>query len=259
MTCYTRLGNIPTLCVEYTENALDLVIENFALSGGLFPNLVTVEAHNFMRFSPYNDIQEESPREFMLTFRQIQADMRDVSFYFRNKSGLPKLSDSGIADVILGGHALTVTARVASSSKDRSSALYVRRTISRRHTQIFNIEDSKHDLLQVQNTITITVRTSLEYVDGQLVTVRDCMDAAKVDGNGTQALQDAQGLTCLHSYCSIRTRVDAKTGTFKVLLKCDSAILQDVGRHESMANRAQSRSDKATKGETWHSAAFTIV
>ena len=70
--------------------------------------------------------RDEGRHEFTLTFGQIQADMRDVSFYFRKKSGFPKLSDSGIADVLLGGHGLTVTARVASSGKDRSSVFHVR-------------------------------------------------------------------------------------------------------------------------------------
>lgn len=44
-----------------------------------------------------------------LTLGQIQADMRDVAFYFRKKSGIPKLMDSGLADVVLGGNGLTVS------------------------------------------------------------------------------------------------------------------------------------------------------
>lgn len=37
---------------------LDLVIENLALSGrNLFPNVVSMEAHNFVKFSPYNAIK----------------------------------------------------------------------------------------------------------------------------------------------------------------------------------------------------------
>jgi hypothetical protein len=37
----------------------------------------------------------------------MQADMRDVAFYFRKKSGI-KMTDSGLADVVLGGEGLTV-------------------------------------------------------------------------------------------------------------------------------------------------------
>ena len=43
-----------------------------------------------------------------LTLAQIQADMRDVAFYFHKKTGLPRLKDSGLADVFLGGKGITV-------------------------------------------------------------------------------------------------------------------------------------------------------
>jgi hypothetical protein len=40
--------------VEYTDNSLDLIVENLTLSGRhLLPNVVEVEEHNYMRFSPY--------------------------------------------------------------------------------------------------------------------------------------------------------------------------------------------------------------
>lgn len=49
---------MPIPRIEYTDESLDLVVENLALSGrNLFPNVVSMEAHNFMKFSPYNAIQ----------------------------------------------------------------------------------------------------------------------------------------------------------------------------------------------------------
>jgi len=75
----------------------------------LFPNIVTLEAHNFIKFSPYNAIMDEQHHEFTLSFGQMQADMRDVAFYFRKKTGIPKLMDSGLADVVLGREGLTVS------------------------------------------------------------------------------------------------------------------------------------------------------
>ena len=157
----------------------------------------------------------------------------------------------------------------------------------------FSIRDSKHDLLyktlrplatglvkrQVQKAIQDAVRTGLEYVDGQLVTVRDRMQEAKEDENQsrTQALQEVRlrphhTRTCeadtsmrqlfqrkKDEASSAASKADAKTGTFKVVSKRDSAILQDVGRPEGWANRAQERADAAVQGETWHSEAFTIV
>jgi Family of unknown function (DUF5923) len=69
---------------------------------------MSIEAHNFIKFSPYSAITDEHHHEFTLTFGQMQADMRDVAFYFRRKTGI-RLSDSGLADIVLGGEGLTVS------------------------------------------------------------------------------------------------------------------------------------------------------
>ncbi|KAH9925978.1 uncharacterized protein B0H18DRAFT_1085153 [Fomitopsis serialis] len=239
-----KVGYVPIPRVEYTDDALDLVIENLALSGrNLLPNLVTVEAHNFMKFSPYNAIQDEGRHEFTLTFGQIQADMRDW---------FPKLSDSGIADVLLGGHGLT----------DRSSVFHVKDVQVKVDTLKFSIRDSKHDLLYktLRPLATGLVKRQVQKaIADALVTVRDRMEEAKVDENQsrTQALQDLFQRK-KDEASSAASKADAKTGTFKCVER-DSAILQDVGRPEGWANRAQERSDKATTGETWHSEAFKIV
>ena len=106
---HLQVGYIPIPRVEYTDDAIDLVVENLTLSGrNLFPNVVSIEAHNFIKFSPYSAITDEHHHEFTLTFAQMQADMRDVAFYFRKKTGI-KMSDSGLADVVLGGEGLTVS------------------------------------------------------------------------------------------------------------------------------------------------------
>jgi Family of unknown function (DUF5923) len=34
--------------------------------------------------------------------------MRDVMFYFNKKTGVPKMKDSGLADILVGGEGITV-------------------------------------------------------------------------------------------------------------------------------------------------------
>jgi len=108
-TLIEQVGYIPIPRVEYSDDSLDLVVENLTLQGrNLFPNIVQLEAHNFAKFSPYNAIKDEHNHRMTLTLEQIQADMRDVAFYYHKKTGLPKMKDSGLADVLLGGEGLTV-------------------------------------------------------------------------------------------------------------------------------------------------------
>ncbi|EKM56742.1 uncharacterized protein PHACADRAFT_91847 [Phanerochaete carnosa HHB-10118-sp] len=274
-----QVGYVPIPRVEYTDDALDVVIENLAFSGrNLFPNIVSMEAHNFIKFSPYNAITDERRHEFTLTFAQIQADMKDVAFYFHKKTGMPKLRDSGIADVLLGGHGMTVTAHVHSADKDPSSVFHVKDVVVKIDTLKFSIRDSKHDLLyktlrplatglikkQIQKAVADSVRTALEYVDGQLVGVRDRMREAKADENKsrTQVLQEMFQRKKDEAE-SVKSGGQAKkeerNAQFKIVSKRDSEILQGKGHPAGWVNRTQERAEAATRGEDWRSEAFNIV
>ena len=135
--------------------------------------------------------------------------MRDVAFYYRKKTGIPKMSDSGLADVLLGGEGLNVSwlqyafssifkvvskavIHLVSSKRDRSSVFRVQDVHVKINTLKFSIRDSKHDFLyktlrplatglvkrQIQKAIKDALITGFEYIDGQLVAVRDRMESA---------------------------------------------------------------------------------
>ena len=163
-------------------------------------------AHNYLKFSPYISIPDEHHHEFTFTFAQMQADMRDVAFFFRKKTGFPKVMDSGMADVVVGGTGLTAVVHVVSAGKDRTSVFKVKDVHVKVGSLKFTIRDSKHDLLyktlkplatglvkrQIKRAIAGAIRTGMEYVDGQLVSVRDRMEEARSsdETNRTQVLQE---------------------------------------------------------------------
>ncbi|KAL4069133.1 hypothetical protein J3A83DRAFT_4535807 [Scleroderma citrinum] len=268
-TLVDKVGYIPIPRVEYTDDTLDLVVENLTLQGrNLFPNIISVEAYNFLKFSPYDSISDEHHHEFTLTFSQIHADMREVAFYFRKKSGFPKVADSGIADVLIGGSGLTATVHLVSADKDKSSVFKVRNVHVKVDTLKFSIRDSKHDLLyktlkplatvlvkrQIQKAIAGGIHTGLEYLDGQLVAVRDRMEEvkAKGDANRTQAFQD------LFKRKKEETQASAKASEskahFKVVHNRRASII-DAGTPAGWMNRMTEREEKATAGEDWRSEA----
>ncbi|KIM80670.1 hypothetical protein PILCRDRAFT_9478 [Piloderma croceum F 1598] len=193
-----KVGYIPIPRVEYTDDAIDLVVENLTLSGrNLFPNVV--EAHNFVEFSPYFAITNEHHHVFALTFGQMQADMRDFAFYFRKNTGL-KMSDSGLADVVLGGEGLTATVHLVSANKDESSVFKVKSIVVKVDTLKFSVRDSKHDLLyktlrplatalvkkQIQKAIKDSISTGMEYVG-----VRDRLASTKATEGEHQEIVEA--------------------------------------------------------------------
>ncbi|GBE81549.1 hypothetical protein SCP_0312780 [Sparassis crispa] len=271
-----NIGYLPIPRIEYTDDTLDLVLENLALSGrNLLPNVVSLETRNFLKFSPYNTLRDESHHELTLTLAQIQADMRDIAFYYRKKTGMPKVTDSGLADVLLGGSGLTVTAHIISSDLDRSSVFKIKNVQVHMDTLKFSIRDSKHDTLykalhplvqglvkkQLQKVIGGAVQTALEYLDGELVTVRDQMaetmaeTTASEERSRTQVLQEQ----LFAKKDKTEEKADTKGSQFKVVTQRGDELLPQVGRPEGWVNRALEQTQSASKGEEWRSEAFNML
>ncbi|KAH7884057.1 hypothetical protein F5I97DRAFT_2046740 [Phlebopus sp. FC_14] len=268
-TLVDKVGYIPIPRIEYTDDALDLVVENLTLQGrNLFPNFISMNAHNYFKFSPYGAIPDERHHEFTFTFAQMQADMRDVAFYFRRKSGFPKVADSGLADVLLGGSGLTATVHLVSAMKDTTSVFKVKDVHVKVDTLKFSIRDSKHDLLyktlkplatglvkrQIQKAIAGAIRTGMEYVDGQLVSVRDRMEEAKTRED-TDRMQVLQDLFKRHKDESQGSLKAAETRShFKVVHNKRASII-DTGHPAGWVHRTTEREEKAATGKDWRSEA----
>ncbi|TDL15269.1 hypothetical protein BD410DRAFT_778263 [Rickenella mellea] len=268
-----QAGYIPIPRIEYTDDALDLVLENLTLSGrNIFPNIITMEGHNFVKFSPYQNIAGEHHEDFRLRFAHMQADLRDVAFWFRKKTGVPKLEDSGLADVVLGGEGITIDVHVRSANKNDKSSVFHVNTVNVKVDDLkFSIRDSKHDALynmlrplatglvkkQIQKAFADAIRTGLEYVDGQLVGVRDRMAAAKADNetDRTRVLQEMFKRKKDEAQ-STASNTDKK---FNVATKADSVLIPDKGHPAGWINKQSERSDAATSGSEWRSKAFTII
>ncbi|TRM64115.1 hypothetical protein BD626DRAFT_547830 [Schizophyllum amplum] len=266
-----KVGYVPLPRIEYTDDSFDLVVENLVLSGrNTFPNIVEFEAKNFVKFSPYNSIKDDQRHEFTLTLSQIQADMRDVAFYFRKKTGMPKISDSGLADVVLGGEGVTATVHL-SNTKDTSSVFKVKNVKVNVDSLKFSIRDSKHDLLyktlkplatglvkkQIEKALKDAITTGMEYVDGQLVGVRDRMEAAK------QSDEQSRRDVLMQLFQSKKDEASTKTketdAQFKFATNKRSSLLPDKGHPSSIVNRTSEREEAAKHGKDWRSDAFTIV
>ena len=100
-----------------------------------------MDAHNYFKFSPYESIPDESQHDFKFTMSQIQADMRDVAFYFNKKTGLPKMKDSGLADVFVGGEGLTIKVHITGAGKDQSSVFKVKDVHCKVDSLKFSVRD----------------------------------------------------------------------------------------------------------------------
>ncbi|KAJ7651060.1 hypothetical protein FB45DRAFT_30202 [Roridomyces roridus] len=269
----TKVGYIPIPRVEYTDDMIDLVVENLTLSGQhLFPNIVEMEAHNYVKFSPYEakSPQDRSKHEVTFTFARMSAQMQDVAFEFRTKTGPIKMKDSGFADVSLGDKGLTVTATLH-TSPDTSSVFTVGQVRVKVNALKFSIRDSKHDLLykvikplatrlikkQIQKALEDAIRTGFEYVDGQLVSVKERANAAKEGGDGESLKRTITKDDRASASSMARSGSDKGASQFKVLATKRESLLPESGHPEGWANRTEGALEKEKKDQ-WRSNAFDI-
>ncbi|KAJ3926778.1 MAG: hypothetical protein NXY57DRAFT_1110382, partial [Lentinula lateritia] len=282
-----RIGLVPIPRIEYTDDSLDLVLENLTLSAqNLFPNLVEVEVKNWARFGSGTVTgKKDSIHSLHLHLSHIQTDMRDVAFYFRKKSGLPKLKDSGLADVLLGGDGLSATIHLESSS-DPTTLYDIKNIAVKVDTLKFAIRDSKHDLLyktlrplatglikkQIQKAVADGMRTGLEWLGEELIAVKDRMNEAREGANEEEevgrfkAMQEAFKRRTDDTASSVSR--SGSSSQFKVVSNKRNSLLASTGHPSGWVNRVDEKEktihqlpagERGTGNEdNWRSKAFDI-
>ncbi|KAF8956220.1 hypothetical protein BDZ97DRAFT_1852748 [Flammula alnicola] len=272
-TIIEQVGYIPIPRIEYSDDSLDLVVENLTLQGrNLFPNIVALEVNNFVKFSPYNAIKDDYRYRIRITLEQMQADMRDVAFYYRKKTGIAKMKDSGIADVLLGGEGLSATIDLVSTRRDRSSVFRIHDVHVKIDTLKFAIRDSNHDFLyktlrplatslikrQIKKAIKDALTTGLEYVDGQLVAVRDRMEAANLaEGESRMDVLKDMFKQKKDEVGSVKS--GESKSQFRIVSDKRDSLLSNQGHPSGWINRTADMEKVASQGAEWRSDVFAIV
>ncbi|KAI9312359.1 hypothetical protein BX666DRAFT_1865994, partial [Dichotomocladium elegans] len=143
---------IPIPKVDYSDSQFDISVENIILPGDtLLPRLVETKMDNYIRFSPYTNITNINQQGLWVKMSEITTEIKNakpqVIWYYKKKTGFPKLSDQGIASVIIGGRGLTVTARIISDSKDAIHTFRVAQCKAHIANLTVKINKSGHDVL----------------------------------------------------------------------------------------------------------------
>lgn len=275
-----QIGYVPIPRAEYEDDKIAVVIENLILSGpNLFPNVVLLESFNSFTFSPYSNINKTLDihhHKFRLGLSQIQADIRDVAFYFKRKSGWPKISDHGLADVIISGKGISVDAEIESVEGKRNDVYKVNHVKVDIDHMTWKIRDSKHDVLYkflkgtctgiikkaIQAAVSSALRNALEEGNSQLAQVRNTAEEAKRSDETTrrQAIKDLYARKAQKAEAE-KEKVKDQTGTFRIVTNRESQLNPDMAhdKRKSISERLFKTEDLAHSGKDWRSPAFSLV
>jgi len=187
-----QIGYIPIPRAEYQDKQFDIVIENLTLEmANLLPNMVEIENKNYFRLSPYDNQGDFQQHSFMIGFSQVQADLRDVAFYFKKKTGFPRLQDSGLADVVISGKGIYGSIKLETTPHS-SHVFKVDHVDINIDDLKWKIRDSKHNFLYnalrtaasgiikkaVCKAAEIAIRQALVQLDQQLTDIKEASDEA---------------------------------------------------------------------------------
>jgi hypothetical protein len=161
------------------------------------------------------------------------------------------------------------TVHLVSADKDKSSVFKVKAVRVTVDSLKFSIRDSKHDILyktlrplatalikkQVQKAAADAITTGMEYVDGQLVAVRDRLNEARAssDSSRTDVLRAAFQRKKEDGEEIVSAKSSERRSQFKVVAKRNTAILPEHGHSAGWATKVQERAESAANGESWHS------
>jgi len=275
-TIAKKAGLIPIPRIEYLDEKVEIVIENLTLeSQNLLPNVFELEARNYFKVSPYEAIKDQSKHSFWVSFSQIQADIKDVAFYIKKKSGFPKITDSGLADVVISGKGISGKVHLESTGrKDHAfKILDVKVKIDKLG---FKVRDSKYSGLinlfkplltglikkGVAVGIQEGIRSGLVQLDAQLADISERYEEAKKqDGAGgtidvirsviTDKKEEA-------AEAKAKAEEKAPSGQFQITGKRDSKLV-NWSSPNSAVERQGEKQDLAKAGQGWKSPAFSIV
>jgi hypothetical protein len=91
---------VPIPRIEHNDPQNYFVMENIILStNNLMPNVLEVALKNRAVFGLRKKLGSYLNHGLTLNLYQMHAFVQDVPFYFKRKTGFPKLKEHGVADI----------------------------------------------------------------------------------------------------------------------------------------------------------------
>lgn len=140
---------IPIPRIEYSDPQYDIVIENLILSGdSLLPNVFDSKIESYNSFSLKSETQSKpSHKTLFVRMSEIQAEIDDVVFFYKKKTGFPKLSDRGVASLTVGGKGISVATRITTVTDNPAKTFKVASCKCNVDNLKVKVNDSNHDIL----------------------------------------------------------------------------------------------------------------
>lgn len=273
-----KAGYLPIPRLEYRDKQFEIVLENITAEiANIIPNLIDIQAFNHWTLSQFDNMGDKSEHSFRIGFSQIQADIRDVGFFVRKHSGFPKLTEQGLADVVISGKGVYGDIHL-STNDDRASVFSVKDVTIKIDNMAFKLRNTKHNLLYgfvaktatsliknaIAKAIEKAIREALVQLDQQLTDIREAANegARRDDSTRLQAVRERAQQKKEKADANkekAKAKVNERQPEFKIVTTRDQEMINWESPN-SYVGKEGNLAAHATKGDdTWRSPVFSVT
>ena len=274
-----NISYVPVPRIEYSDSQIDAVIENLVLeSDNFMPNVLEVSSDNYFRWGR-KKITSIHKNSFDVKVTGIQMDLRDVSFHVKRKKGFPSITDTGVANIFLGGDGFSFRLKLSTADpSDRQNFFKVDKVdVDVKNLQI-KLVKSNHKLLfglvkpimlkvlrpAVQKAAEKQLKDQFTKFDRLLYQIKQEADRAR-----ESALNDPTNAPNIYKrYVEAaqkqilqgKQKAEAVAADKKVNMAItkEDSIFPNIHLPGGISSKATEYKELARKGERWESPVFSI-
>ncbi|KAJ3054198.1 hypothetical protein HK097_002421 [Rhizophlyctis rosea] len=143
-----KINHIVIPRIEHSNDDFFLAIESMKLTSNTFlPDSLDLKLKHSARVAFREAKPSTLQHRLVLNFNGIHANLQDIPFYYRKKTGFPKIKDYGVADVSMPGDGINTIMKLDVDWANPNRTIIVRKVKVLLEDFKLNIHHTEHDHL----------------------------------------------------------------------------------------------------------------
>lgn len=276
---FESIAYIPIPRIEYTDSQIDAVVENLVLeSDNFMPNVMEVASDHYFRWGR-KTVANKNKNTIDVKVAGIQMDLRDVSYHVKRKQGFPSITDTGVANLFMGGDGFSFRMKLVTADKtDRQHFFKLEKVdvdvknlkiklVKSNHKGLFAI--AKPLLLKVlrpavQKVAEKQLKDQFTQFDQLMYNVRQeadrAMEEAREDPSQASNIYQRYATALQKQVLQGKKKAEDVAADKKVNMAVtqEDSIFPNIKLPGGISSKATEYKELARKGERWESPVFSI-
>lgn len=241
------------------------------------PNVFELGTDNYWRWGR-KKISNIDDHKIMISASGIQADLRDVSYYFKKKQGFPSLTDIGVMDILLGGTGVGFKIAASKAQKNDRNEVFKLDSVKVNVKNLsIKLKKSKHKMLfsifrpmllnvvrpAIEKVLESQIRNAFEKADAFAYQVQ--LEAQRAQEAVREDPENAKNIFARYADATRQVITEkkkqaeaiAQRGTkVQMSMTHQDAMFKDIKLPGGVTTKATEYKEQSAKGDRWQSPVF---